>query len=981
MAKLVTKFKYLKPGSNAAGKYVKYIATREGVEMIDDSKKYAPATVKQKQFIEKMLLDFPDAAESLEYADYIAKPNRINASELISRTMENNIDVIADSKTYADYIATRPRTQKFGSHGLFTDDGVAINLSKVSEELKNHNGNVWTMIVSLHREDAERLGFNRGERWRDMLRTQVEQLSTNLKIPMKNLRWYAAFHNESHHPHIHLIAYSVVENEGYLTRQGIERMRSSLASDIFQQDLISVYEKQTEHRRKIKESSKDIMDKIVSQINSGIYDNPLLEEKLLLLADKLSRTSGKKVYGYLKADVKSLIDSITDLIADDERVSKLYDLWYENKFSIIRTYTDELPDKIPLSQNKEFKSVKNMIIFQAMNIALEKDISDNDDDIIQQSSEEPLDDINEDLSNEPTEYDEETDRYPYNDKLWWTSEYKEARKYLYGTKTETPDFEKALLFLKVEAERGNGFAMHDLAKMYLSGLGCSKDERLAQEWFKRTFEAFIEAEKNSDKPDYLQYRIGKLYSFGYGVEQDYLKAAEWYEKAVAQGNPFAAYSLGSLYLRGQGVEENAEKAYELFVMAADHEEKPNAYAAYELGRMCAEGNGTDKDEKASDRWYKKAYRGFESIERNMADDKLYYRLGQMNLKGLGTKINLDKACDYFEKAADLKNIDALYGLGELYLNKDFSKSDIQKAVDYLYQAAKKNHQFAQYTLGKMHLKGEGVIQDAEYGVRWLLKAIKQNNSYAEYLLGKAILKGEYLPMEDNMPLDVYGAVELLLKSSDQGNEYASYTLGKIFIEGELLPQDISAGFELLLKATEKDCIPAWYFLGKMFYNGLGVEKDIDAAIYYFEKAVKGKNLFAAYQLGKIYSSEEGYIDMSKAIDYFIIAARDQNSFAEYQLGKIYLYGNGAEKDYDIAMHYLHLSAEHGNQYAKQLLYSIQKQKNIMAAMSSLRLLQHISNLIRRKNQQQNRRKIGPIDRKTQQKINEKMQAHGLKPSM
>lgn len=162
---------------------------------------------------------------------------------------------------------------------------------------------------------------------------------------------------------------------------------------------------------------------------------------------------------------------------------------------------------------------------------------------------------------------------------------------------------------------------------------------------------------------------------------------------------------------------------------------------------------------------------------------------------------------------------------------------------------------------------------------------------------------------------------------------------------------------------------------------LGVEKDIDAAIYYFEKAVKGNNLFAAYQLGKIYSSEKGHIDMSKAIDYFKIASQDHNSFAEYQLGKIYLYGNGVEKDYDIAMHYLHLSAEHGNQYAEQLLYSIQKQKNIMAAMSSLRLLQHISNLIRRKSQEQNRRKIGPIDRKTQQKINEKMQAHGLKPSM
>ena len=220
-----------------------------------------------------------------------------------------------------------------------------------------------------------------------------------------------------------------------------------------------------------------------------------------------------------------------------------------------------------------------------------------------------------------------------------------------------------------------------------------------------------------------------------------------------------------------------------------------------------------------------------------------------------------------------------------------------------------------------------------------------------------------------------------MKSSDQGNEFASYTLGKAFIEGDLLLQDISAGFELLLKASEKDCVPALYYLGKMFYKGIGVAKDIDTAIYYFEKAVKDNNSYAAYNLGKIYLSEEGHIDINKAIYYFRIAANDNNSFAEYQLGKIYLYGNGVEKDYDIAMHYLHLSAEHGNQYAGQLLYSIQKQKNIMAAMSSLRLLQYISNLIRRKNQEQNRRKIGQIDRKMQQKINEKKQAHGLKPSM
>jgi len=251
MAKLITKFKYIKP-TEKAGEYLKYIATREGVDKIDDSKKNFPATVKQKQFIDKLLVDFPDSKEMHEYEDYRSRITIGTATEFITRTLEDNASEMMNSKTYADYIATRPRAQRFGEHGLFTDDGVAINLSKVSKELNVHKGNVWTAIMSLRREDAARLGFDNGCRWRDMLRTQTPTLSDALKIPMENLRWYAAFHNESHHPHIHLIAYSVNENEGYLSPKGVNKLRSSIAKDIFHQDLLSVYEKQTEHRNTLK---------------------------------------------------------------------------------------------------------------------------------------------------------------------------------------------------------------------------------------------------------------------------------------------------------------------------------------------------------------------------------------------------------------------------------------------------------------------------------------------------------------------------------------------------------------------------------------------------------------------------------------------------------------------------------------------------------------------------------------------------------
>lgn len=372
MAKLVTKFKYLKPGARQGrGGYAKYIATRDGVEKIDDTKRFAPATWNQKQLINKILRDFPDSKDMLEYEDYQRKQTVESASEFISHAIEDNAHLALNSKTYADYIATRPRAEKFGFHGLFTDDGVQVNLKKVSQELNHYGGNVWTVIISLRREDAERLGFDNGSRWRDMLRTQTQALSENLRIPMKHLKWFAAFHNESHHPHIHLIAYSTEEKEGYLTKQGVQKLRSSFAKDIFAQDLLCIYEEQTEHRDRLRSTSKDVLAEIVSQINSGGYSNPHLEELLVQLTRQLSRTKGKKVYGYLKADVKSLVDSIVDELATDLRINALYDLWYQQRENVLRTYNSNLPERVPLSWNKEFNSIKNAVIQEAMNLVMD----------------------------------------------------------------------------------------------------------------------------------------------------------------------------------------------------------------------------------------------------------------------------------------------------------------------------------------------------------------------------------------------------------------------------------------------------------------------------------------------------------------------------------------------------------------------------------------------------------------------------------
>ena len=306
MAKLITKFRYLKPTKKRkAGGYATYIATREGVEKLPQ-----------------------------------------------------------EQKTYADYIATRPRSQ-----GLFTDEGREINLRQLSKELNQYQGNLWTVILSLSREDAERLGFDSATRWRDFLRSERSEIAEQLHIPQGNLRWYAAFHNEKHHPHVHLMVWSEDEKEGYLSEKGIEKLRSSFAKSIFAQDWCNIYDRYTEARNTLRQESRERMRKIVESVNAGTYENKAIENLLLQLARQLSTTTGKKQYGYLKPDLKRLVDAIVEDFSKDPRIAELYDLWYEQKESGIRFYQDEMPERVPLTDNPEFRTIKNMILQEAENLA------------------------------------------------------------------------------------------------------------------------------------------------------------------------------------------------------------------------------------------------------------------------------------------------------------------------------------------------------------------------------------------------------------------------------------------------------------------------------------------------------------------------------------------------------------------------------------------------------------------------------------
>lgn len=536
MAKLITKFKYLKSSARqSVGGYAKYIATREGVEKVDDTFKTDPPTEKQKKLIERILRDFPDSNSMLEYEDYLKEPTLGNASEFITRALEDNAHEALNAKTYADYIATRPRAERFGSHGLFTDDGVRVKLEDVSRELNEYEGNVWTVIISLRREDAERLGFNSGERWRDMLRTQTEAIAKNFKIPVEDLKWYAAFHNESHHPHVHLMVYSSEQAKPYLTQKGIMNLRSAFAKDVFADDLLSIYEKQTAHRNALRAQSRDVIAEIVSRINSGAYDNPALENKLLELADRLSKTSGKKQYGYLKADVKALVNGIVSDLAADERIASLYDLWYEQREEVIRTYTEELPERIPLVDNPEFKSIKNMVIQEALNIFADRVFTDEQDEQAEADAE----------VSEPTADEVEEQEYApaprsiQRSRMWQL--YRNAKELL-DRESDTYDPNTAVDLLIEAAGLGCGVAKYRLGKMFLRGEDVPKNIDYALRWLE---------ESVSEGNQYAEYLLGKALLRGEDVDRDSLRAEDLLRRSCEQGNRYAAYTLGKALLDGE----------------------------------------------------------------------------------------------------------------------------------------------------------------------------------------------------------------------------------------------------------------------------------------------------------------------------------------------------------------------------------------------------------------------------------------------
>ena len=618
------------------------------------------------------------------------------------------------------------------------------------------------------------------------------------------------------------------------------------------------------------------------------------------LHEQLNSSKGKKVYGYLKADVKKTVDEIFIRLAENESIQKMYSLWCEMEQQKHDVYSSARVQFPKLADNKEFKSVKNMII---------QTVLDMNSPVVDIEIEEPelTEKTDDDITDIPPQIDEfdnaiyfdnddmaangfscsskispkEPDDSPKSKYyLKWSNAYKEACKIIYNKQSKLEDFKKAEQLLLSESKSGNVLAIHDLGKLYSTDKLGAKDEEKSFAFYQEALQGFMEIEPDSDymfpyepkfkgqvmKPadmrSYVWYRIGKMHCYGLGTEQDYEKAFQWFLKSAQEGNKFAQYSLANLYYYGNGVEKDLSQAFLWYQKSAS---QGQPYASYAAAQMYSKGEYVAENKETAQRYYKAALSGFLELEsKDQADDNLFYKIGVMYKNGLGTEADISKAIDYFKRSAEMNNKNGLY--------------------EY----------------GKALIQGNHIEADLEKGLECVEKAMKLKNSNAKRFFALEYISGEHFSQ------DIEKGLFMLTECADKGDSFACFQLGQFYLKGEIVTQDLERAEKYLLLAED--------------------------------------NEFTQYAFGKLYLQEEKY-DIQKAVDYFEKSA-DKNMWSSYQLGRLYLFGaDELEKDKEKAVEWLTKSANDGNEYVQNMLNNIDDFENMLLRNTVMGLFVNLSRCI------------------------------------
>ena len=526
---------------------------------------------------------------------------------------------------YAEYIATREGVEilrggmlgyigeRQGSNGLFSDEGEKINLSAIRREIDEHQGNVWGIIISLRREDAERLGYNSAEQWINLLRSRRNDIAKEMNILPSNLRWYAAYHNKETNPHVHIMVWSKEPREPYLSREGIHNLKQTFASDIFRQELTSIYKKQTEVRDDLKEKYKSTIAKVVAEIKNGDHSvPPELVMKMQLLSEKLEKHKGKKVYGYLDKETKALVNEIVKILGNDLQFSELYDAWYGYKCEIVRTYTDTMPEKIPIEENEEFKSIRNAVVSAVRDIHTPPEQPGYEVEYDYQKLKEHKDDF------------DYLYRYAnaYDDQIGY---YRLGRYYL----EQTDDMENAEWWLRMAADNGNSLSAYLVYKAYRD----------------RKFD-----EKPSEMMKYLRMAADMKFGFAEYEYAKYLKdkfpeeAKTYFKRAAEHGCHQAEYAYGKMLFE-EGNREEARVWFERTTVDEDPwtQTRVGLLLYYEYEDYDA---GWEYMHKAADQGYEPAKEAIRAINNNLNAQIV---IGVCDLFYYASNIIDDRAEDMYAK--------------------------------------------------------------------------------------------------------------------------------------------------------------------------------------------------------------------------------------------------------------------------------------------------------------------------------------------
>lgn len=595
---------------------------------------------------------------------YLSPRAKSHAGNLIRYIATREGVVIDKRENHIGYIAMRPGAEKRGAHGLFSAGEEKIFLSKVAREVAAHEGIVWTNILSITRKDAERLGYETGEAWRTLLKANTHLMADAMKIPAGDLIWYAAFHNEAHHPHIHMVAYSKGK-EPYLSEAGIQKMKSAFARGIFREDLLPIYAMQTERREAIGKET----EKMISEISSAPAKNPVLIAKFIELSERLKSVKGRKVYGYLPGPLRKLSDEILTELSKEDALAACYAAWQEGQRSIETIYQDAPRRPQSLSENKAFRNLKNKIITEALSFAMQEltfeELPETDEGFFPEAEEDGV-----------PKRSKQAAAGNLSQLFDW---YLEAKACLYDDpENEYYDPEKGEQLLRLSAAGGLAVAKYRLGMELLTGKHFAKD---AEEGLDLLWECANQGNQ------YAQYQLGRVYLAGVDAARDIALAESLFKSAADQGNSFAMYSLAKMHLAGLAKEASAARAIELLTESA---EKDNVHAEYLLGKFYLRGEHVSGDSKKAEMLLKKA------AEKDHAQAE--YLLGKTYAIGKDLPKDMTKALRYLRRACKKENPYAQYQLGKMYLFGQGVMRDEDAGKAYLNKAATQGNPYAKLIL-------------------------------------------------------------------------------------------------------------------------------------------------------------------------------------------------------------------------------------------------------------------------------------------